>query len=92
VINLRVRFGFERIPRDLRTRLLVVQDGERRVGLMADAAREFLRIADDAIRPPHEALGGLSGDYLGGVATLGERVVLILDVHGVVDTAAVETA
>ena len=85
VINLRVRFGFDRVARDLRTRLLVVEDGDRRVGLMADQAREFLRIPDEAIRPPHEAIGGLSGNYLSGVATLGERVVLILDVHEVVD-------
>ena len=46
VINLRVRFGFERNGRDLRTRLLVVEAGGRDVGLLADEAREFVTIAD----------------------------------------------
>jgi purine-binding chemotaxis protein CheW len=86
VINLRARFGFERAPLDLRARLLVVQSGGRRVGLMADAAREFITIADSAIQPPNQAIGGLSGNYIEGVATLGDRIVLILDVREVVET------
>ena len=86
VINLRARFGFERIGTTLRTRLLVVQHEARRVGLLADDAREFISIAADAIRPPHEAVGGLSGNYLEGVAIVGERIVLILDLREVVET------
>ena len=85
VINLRARFGFERAPIDLRTRLLVVQTQGRRVALMADEAREFVGIPDDAVRPPGDAIVGLSGNYLEGVATIGDRIVLILDIREVVD-------
>ena len=86
VINLRARFGFERIGTTLRTRLLVVQHEARRVALLADDAREFISIAADAIRPPHEAVGGLSGNYLQGVAMVGERIVLVLDLREVIET------
>ena len=86
VINLRARFGFERAPIDLRTRLLVVQNEGRRVGLMVDDAREFIAIAEGLIQPPNEAIGGLSGNYLDGVATLGDRVVLVLNIREVVET------
>lgn len=85
VINLRARFGFERAGVTLRSRLLVVQHESRRVGLLADESREFVRIADAAIRPPQEAIGGLSGNYLDGVATLGDRIVLVLNVRDIVD-------
>ena len=86
VINLRARFGFERIGTSLRTRLLVVQHEARRVGLLADEAREFISIAADAIRPPHEAVGSLSGNYLHGVAMIGERIVLVLDLREIIET------
>lgn len=86
VINLRARFGFDRSALDLRARLLVVQVAGRRVALLADEAREFLSIADSSIHPPNEAIGGLSGNYLEGVATLGERIVLILNLREVVET------
>ncbi len=79
VINLRTRFGFDRSPIDVRSRLLVVDRDGRRVALLVDGAREFLTIPADAIQPPHEGISGLSGRYLQGIATLGQRVVLVLD-------------
>jgi len=80
-VNLRQRFGFERIPHDLRTRLVVIGHAGRTVGLVVDAAREFASIAADAIQAPPEAISGLSGKYLQSIAKLGERLVLILDVE-----------
>jgi purine-binding chemotaxis protein CheW len=85
VLNLRVRFGFERVARDLRARLLVVDVGGRLLGLLADDAREFVTIPDASVRPPNEAIGGLTGNYIDGVATLGDRIVLILNLDHVAD-------
>ena len=90
-INLRVRFGFERIPFDPRTRLVVVDLSGRAVGLIVDTAREFIAIATDAIQPPNEAISGLSGKYLEGIATLGDRIILILNLDEVVNLAEIIT-
>jgi purine-binding chemotaxis protein CheW len=78
-LNLRARFGFARTPVDLSTRLLVVRVGERSVGLVADAAREFVSIDPASIQPPNAALTGLSGRYLEGVANIGDRLILVLN-------------
>jgi len=87
VLSLRARFGFERVAPDLRARLLVVQTGGRTVGLLVDSAREFAGIAADAIRPPQDALTGLNGRYLEGIAVLNDRIVLVLDLTAVIDVA-----
>ena len=84
-LNLRTRFGFERIERDLRARLVVINTGTRVVGLVVDTAREFLKIPAEAIAPPPEALTGLSGQYLEGIATMGDRMILILNLDAVLD-------
>lgn len=79
-ISLRARFGFVRAPHDLRSRLIVVRSGGRSVGLIVDSAREFARITADAIQPPPEGLADMSSRYLHGMAHLGDRLVLIIDV------------
>jgi purine-binding chemotaxis protein CheW len=84
-LNLRTRFGFDKIERDLRSRLVVINTGTRVVGLIVDTAREFLKIATESIEPPPEALTGLSGHYLEGIATIGERMILILNLDAVLD-------
>jgi purine-binding chemotaxis protein CheW len=78
-LNLRARFGFARAPYDLSTRLLVVHDAGRSVGLVVDAAREFVSIDPASIQPPGAALTGLSGRYLEGVANVGDRLILVLN-------------
>ena len=84
-LNLRTRFGFEKIDRDLRSRLVVINTDKRVVGLVVDTAREFLKIPTESIEPPPEALTGLSGHYLEGIATIGERMILILNLDAVLD-------
>jgi purine-binding chemotaxis protein CheW len=91
VVNLRARFGFERAPYDLRSRLLVVQTGARQIGLVADSAREFVNIPPDAIQPPNEALTGMSGRYVEGIASLGDRLILILSLDRILNFAEAET-
>ena len=82
-LNLRARFGFPRIAHDLRTRLLVVRHEERTAGLVVDAAREFIVIPAADIHPPSEGLRGMSGRYLSGIATIKDRMILILDLSEV---------
>jgi len=84
-LNLRQRFGFERIERDLRSRLVVINSGERVVGLIVDTAREFIKIPTESIEPPPEALTGLTGEYLEGIAAIKERMVLVLNLDAVLD-------
>lgn len=83
VLNLRKRFGFDAIPYTLSTRLIVVQSNERSVGLVVDSSREFISIQNELIQPPPEYISGLSGKYLGGIATLGKRILLILDLESI---------
>ena len=84
-LNLRARFGFEKMPYDLRTRLLVVQSGGRSVGLVVDSAREFLGIAVEAIQPPGQALDGTTGRYIEGIANIGDRLILVLDLQQILN-------
>lgn len=83
-INLRTRFGFPTIPADLQARMLVVRSGARTVGMLVDSAREFTSIPPDAIQPQGDRVVGFSAKYVEGIATLGRRSVLVLDLDEVI--------
>lgn len=84
-LNLRVRFGLPREPHTPRTRLLVVKLHRRVVAFVVDAAREFRVIPTDVIKPVEHTLHGIQGNYVRGVVTVRERVVLLLDLEAVLD-------
>jgi purine-binding chemotaxis protein CheW len=84
-LNLRTRFGFPREAVSSRTRIIFVQVRERTIGLIADSAREFVRLPAETIRPIAQTLAGINGNYLQAVAQLGPRLILLLDLDAVVD-------
>jgi purine-binding chemotaxis protein CheW len=88
-LNLRRRFGFEKTPYTLGTRLVVINTNHRAVGLIVDSAREFISIPASAIQPPSDAISGLKGKYLEGIAMLGERIILILNLDEVINVAEI---
>jgi purine-binding chemotaxis protein CheW len=87
-VNLRARFGFERAPYDVRTRLVVVNSKGRQVGLIVDDGREFLRLPASAIAPPQESLAGLSSQYVEGIASLNGRLILVLNLESLLEFSA----
>jgi purine-binding chemotaxis protein CheW len=82
-VNLRARFGFPRAPYGVGTRLVVVQRDDRSVGLIVDEAREFTSFDPALVQPPGAALTGASGVYLEGIANVGDRLILVLDLAAV---------
>ena len=87
-VNLRARFGFDRAPLGVSSRLLVVQLHSRTVGLLVDACREFQVIPASTIHPPGDVLTGAGAQYLEAVATLGDRLIVILNLDKLLDSAA----
>jgi purine-binding chemotaxis protein CheW len=90
-VNLRRRFGLAPQGATLRSRLIVVQAGQRRVGLIVDSAREFRTISAESILSPEEAVAGISGKYLQGIVPMGERLVFLLNVSELLRETEAET-
>jgi purine-binding chemotaxis protein CheW len=82
-MNLRARFGFAREAPNPRTRLIFIKNEQRTVALIVDSAREFRTLPAASIRPIEETLTGVHGNYVKAVATIGDRLVLLLDIAAV---------
>jgi chemotaxis signal transduction protein len=85
VVNLRTRFGMEKLPYTLYTRLIVISLTQRLIGLIVDSAREFMYLESEDIIPPPDTLKGPGIEYLEGVISLDERLILIVNLHELFD-------
>lgn len=79
VVDLRVRFGLEAAPLTLDSRVIVGQVGDRAVALLADSAREVLRIPGGELKPPPPMAAGAAGGFVHAIVHIGGRLIMLLD-------------
>lgn len=84
VVDLRARFGLPAQEPSLDSRVMVVQCGERIVGMLADSAREVMHIDKDVFRPPPEIVTEQAAGYIVSVAQVGERLIMLMDSRKVI--------
>ena len=89
IVDLKKRFQLAETPYDDEARIIVVQVGGQRVGLIVDAVTEILWIPAAAIEPPPAMVADIGGVYLTGVATQDDRLFIILDLSRVLTTEEV---
>jgi purine-binding chemotaxis protein CheW len=76
VVDLRTRFGLPGQPPTLDSRVVVVQQGARTVGLLVDSAREVINIPPDQFKPPPEVVARDGEGFVDAVAQVDNRLVL----------------
>ncbi len=95
VMDLRKRFGESIVENNKKNRIVVVEFESRTVGLIVNSASEVLKISSSEIAPPSSVFIDGEVDYVTGVAKLGERLIILLDLNKVLKTGdsrhAVET-
>jgi len=93
VVDLRKRFGLAANEIGRQARIVVAEVGEHTVGLIVDGVSEVLRIGADMVEPPSSLVTTAGSEYLRGVAKLGERLVLLLDLGRILpNDAALDVA
>lgn len=78
VVDLRKRFELEAPIRE-ETRLMIVDLGDQRIGVVVDEVREVLRVDSRTITAPGPVVRGLAAAYISGVVTRPARTIIILN-------------
>jgi len=83
VVDLRSFLGLERLPASARTRLVVGRVGELAIGLVVDGVSEMRGILPNMIQLQQitRALPGWAAPYVGGMAIVGTRSVILIDME-----------
>ena len=80
MVDLRKRLGLPVGDENKGTRIVVVEVEGQDVGLTVDGVSEVLRIPVSVIEPTSTIAVAEGTDYILGVANLGEKLVILLDI------------
>jgi len=85
IIDLRLRFTLERLEYGPMTvvvvvRVLSVEMKERIMGIVVDAVSDVYDISESEIKPPPDFGSVISIEFVRGLATVGEKMVIVLDI------------
>ncbi|RYZ03075.1 MAG: chemotaxis protein CheW [Myxococcales bacterium] len=79
VVDLRLLFGEPPTEAALDTRIIVVELGERTVGLRVDSSREVLKLASEQFHATPSVVSDRSRGFVRGVARVGPRLLMLLN-------------
>jgi purine-binding chemotaxis protein CheW len=87
VVDLLVRFGRESTEVSRRTCIVILEiyhnDEQQYLGIVVDAVKAVLDIADADVEPPPSFGARLHSDFVSGMGKIGEEFVIILDIEHV---------
>ncbi|MFL4450081.1 chemotaxis protein CheW [Serratia marcescens] len=81
IIDLRVKFSQQSVSYDENTVVIVLNFGQRVVGIVVDGVSDVLSLSADQIRPAPEFAVTLATEYLTGLGSLGERMLILVDIE-----------
>lgn len=86
VVDLRRRFEVESPSHDDETRIVLVEFGGERLGLVVDAVTEVLRVPETSVLPPPQFVRGLAAEFVRGIVRLGDRLVVLVDLDRILSS------
>ncbi|MEE8728164.1 MAG: chemotaxis protein CheW [Rahnella inusitata] len=81
ILDLRVKFAQENVIYNENTVVIVLNFVNRVVGIVVDGVSDVLSLTQDQIRPAPEFAVTMSTEYLTGLGSLGDRMLILVDIE-----------
>jgi purine-binding chemotaxis protein CheW len=92
VINLERRFGIPPHKTNNESRIVVVNVGKMKVGMIVESVSEVLTIDDTQVEPAPALVTTLNSRFITGIARVEKRLVILLDLGLVLSAEDIEKA
>jgi len=96
ILDLRERFGIESVEYNELTVVVVLRvkgEGKERImGVVVDAVSEVYHIAENDLKDPPDLGYAINMDYMRGMATVDEKMVIILDIDQLMSLKDIDDA
>jgi len=80
VVDMRIRFGSAQSTYNHFTVTIILNVGDRTIGMVVDSVSDVVMLTPEQIRPAPEMSRTIDTDYLIGLGTLDERMLILVDI------------
>tara|TARA_R110002072_G_scaffold88946_2_gene199405 strand:- start:1881 stop:2378 length:498 start_codon:yes stop_codon:yes gene_type:complete len=80
IVDLRIKFHLENVEYGGQTVVIVVNVADRVVGIVVDGVSDVMTLTPDQIKPAPEFGVTLSSDFLSGLGSLDDRMLVLVDI------------
>lgn len=94
IVDLRVRFRLEDSSVGANTVIILVkiagEHSDRTIGMVVDAVSDVHFIGENDLGAVPNLGGALAGDFITGIATVNEKMIILLDVDSLINSAVLD--
>lgn len=80
IIDLRIKFHLDKVEYGGQTVVIVVNVADRVMGIVVDGVSDVMTLTSEQIKPAPEFGVTLSSDYLSGLGSLEDRMLVLVDI------------
>lgn len=81
IVDLRIKFNLAEVGYDQFTVVIILNVGRRIVGAVVDSVSDVIALAAEEVKSPPEFGSSFDTEYLLGLATAGERMLILVDIE-----------
>ncbi len=90
IVDLRIKFHLGRVGYDQFTVVIILNVVNRVVGIVVDGVSDVIALAADQLKPAPEFSSSLDTQYIQGLGTVDERMIIVMDIEKLLSSRDME--
>ena len=87
IVDMRIKFNLGEPTYDQFTVVIILNIGGRVMGMVVDSVSDVITLSQEQVKPAPEMGTAFNTDYLIGLGTLGERMLILIDIDKLMSSA-----
>ena len=81
IVDMRLKFNLEQVSYDSFTVVIVLNIGNRVMGMVVDAVSDVITLTPEQLRPVPEFNSAIAGDHLLAIGAVQDRMLILVDIE-----------
>ncbi|WP_435628361.1 chemotaxis protein CheW [Candidatus Ferrigenium straubiae] len=81
IVDMRIKFRLGKVEYDQFTVVIILNVAKRVVGIVVDGVSDVIALTAEQLKPAPEFSAGLDTQYIMGLGTVDERMIIVMDIE-----------